>query len=109
MLSSRFAIAVKQIAGDEAYKAAHDALISYRGNITPEALERIAGELDLDAAAIMPHMTSDEVTEVIAANHALAGRLQITGTPTFILEDQMLRGYMPLADMQTLVAQTRQE
>ncbi|MEE4347445.1 MAG: DsbA family protein [Paracoccaceae bacterium] len=109
VLSSRFAIAVKQIAGDEAYKAAHDALISYRGNITPEALERIAGELDLDAAAIMPHMTSDEVTEVIAANHALAGRLQITGTPTFILEDQMLRGYMPLADMQTLVAQTRQE
>ena len=109
VLSSRFAIAVKQIAGDEAYKAAHDALISYRGNITPEALERIAGDLDLDAAAIMAQMTSEEVTQVIAANHALAGRLQITGTPTFILEDQMLRGYMPLADMQTLVAQTRQE
>ena len=109
VLSSRFAIAVKQIAGDEAYKAAHDALISYRGNITPEALERIAGDLDLDAAAIMAQMTSEEVTQVIAANHALAGRLQISGTPTFILGDQMLRGYMPLADMQALVAQTRQE
>lgn len=109
VLSSRFAIAVKQIAGDEAYKAAHDALISYRGAITPQALERIAGDLDLDAAAIIPHMTSDEVTQVIAANHALAGRLQISGTPTFVLEDQLLRGYMPLADMQALVAQTRQE
>ena len=109
VLSSRFAIAVKQIAGDEAYKAEHDALISYRGNITPEALERIAGDLDLDAAAIMAQMTSEEVTQVIAANHALAGRLQISGTPTFILGDQMLRGYMPLADMQALVAQTRQE
>ena len=81
VLSSRFAIAVKQIAGD----------------------------LDLDAAAIMAQMTSEEVTQVIAANHALAGRLQISGTPTFILGDQMLRGYMPLADMQALVAQTRQE
>lgn len=109
VLSSRFAIAVKQIAGDEAYKAAHDALISYRGAITPQALERIAGDLDLDAAAIIPHMTSEEVTQVIAANHALAGRLQISGTPTFVLEDQLLRGYMPLADMQALVAQTRQE
>lgn len=109
VLSSRFAIAVKQIAGDEAYKAAHDALISYRGAITPQALERIAGDLDLDAAAIIPHMTSDEVTQVIAANHALAGRLQISGTPTFVLEDQLLRGYMPLADMQALVAQIRQE
>ncbi|MDX5412638.1 MAG: DsbA family protein [Rhodobacterales bacterium] len=109
VLSSRFAIAVKQIAGDEAYKAAHDVLIGYRGNITPEALERIAGDLDLDAAAILAHMTSEEVTQVIAENHALAGRLQISGTPTFILEDQMLRGYMPLADMQAVVAQTRQE
>ncbi|MDP5346808.1 MAG: thioredoxin domain-containing protein, partial [Paracoccaceae bacterium] len=51
VLSSRFAIAVKQIAGDDAYKAAHDMLIGYRGNITPEALERMAGELDLDAGA----------------------------------------------------------
>ena len=109
VLSSRFAIAVKQIAGDEAYEAAPDALISYRGNIRHEALERIAGDLDLDAAAIMAQMTSEEVTQVIAANHALAGRLQISGTPTFILGDQMLRGYMPLADMQALVAQTRQE
>lgn len=109
MLSSRFAIAVKQIAGDDAYKAAHDVLIGYRGNITPEALERIAGDLDLDATAILAHMTSEEVTQVIAENHALAGRLQISGTPTFILEDQMLRGYMPLADMQAVVAQTRQE
>jgi protein-disulfide isomerase len=109
VLSSRFAIAVKQIAGDDAYKAAHDALISYRGAITPQALERIAGDLDLDAGAIIPHMTSEAVTQVIAANHALAGRLQISGTPTFVLGDQLLRGYMPLADMQTLVAQTRQE
>lgn len=109
VLSSRFAIAVKQIAGDDAYKAAHDMLIGYRGNITPEALERMAGELDLDAGAIMARMTSDEVTQVIAANHALAGRLQISGTPTFVLEDQLLRGYMPLADMQRLVAEARED
>ncbi len=109
VLSSRFAIAVKQIAGDDAYKAAHDMLISYRGNITPEALERMAGELDLDAAAITAQMTSDEVTQVIAANHALAGRLQISGTPTFVLQDQLLRGYMPLADMQRLVAEARKD
>ncbi|MDP5346809.1 MAG: DsbA family protein, partial [Paracoccaceae bacterium] len=54
-------------------------------------------------------MTSDEVTQVIAANHALAGRLQISGTPTFVLEDQLLRGYMPLADMQRLVAEARED
>jgi len=109
VLSSRFAIAVKQIAGDEAYKTAHDALISFRGSITPETLERMANDMDLDAAAVMTRMTSEDVTQVIAQNHALAGRLQISGTPTFVLKDQLLRGYMPLADMQTLVAQTRKQ
>jgi protein-disulfide isomerase len=109
VLSSRFAIAVKQLAGDEAYKTAHDMLIAFRGPITADTLDRMATEMGLDGAAIMAQMTSDEVTQVIADNHALAGRLQISGTPTFVLEDQMLRGYMPLADMQTLVAQTRQQ
>ncbi len=109
VLASRFAIAVKQVAGDEAYKAAHDALITFRGAVTPEALDGLAQELDLDAAAVLAQMNSEEVTQIIAENHALAGRLQISGTPTFVLEDQLLRGYMPLADMQTLVAQTRQE
>ena len=109
VLSSRFAIAVRQIAGDDSYKAAHDALIELRGPVTPATLERLAGDLDLDAAAIMAQMDSDAVTQVIAENHALAGRLQISGTPTFVIKDQMVRGYMPLADMQSLLAQTRQQ
>lgn len=109
VMSSRFAIAVKQIAGDDAYKAAHDMLITFRGPITSEALERMAQELDLDGPAVLEQMMSDDVTGIIADNHALAGRLQISGTPTFVLEDQLLRGYMPLADMQTLVKQTRQQ
>lgn len=109
VMSSRFAIAVKQIAGDDAYKAAHDMLITFRGPITPDALERMASDLDLDGTAILEQMMSDDVTQIIAENHALAGRLQISGTPTFVLEDQLLRGYLPLADMQTLVQQTRQQ
>lgn len=109
VMSSRFAIAVKQIAGDEAYKAAHDMLIAFRGPITPDALGRMADDLDLDGTAILDRMMSEDVTQVIADNHALAGRLQISGTPTFVLEDQLLRGYLPLADMQTLVQQTRQQ
>lgn len=109
LLSSRFAIAVKQIAGDDAYKTAHDRLITLRSNATPEALARIADEMGLDTDAILARMDSPEVTHVIAENRALAGRLGISGTPTFILDGQMLRGYLPLDEMQVLVAQTRAE
>jgi protein-disulfide isomerase len=107
LVSSRFAIAVRQLNGDEAYKKAHDALISLRGAPDAENLTKLAGDLGLDAAAIFDRMNSDEVTAVIAANHALADQLQISGTPTFVLGDQLLRGYVPLDAMRQLVAADR--
>ena len=44
----------------------------------------------------------------IAANHALAQRLQISGTPTFILADELIRGYVPLDSMQQFIAAARE-
>ena len=38
---------------------------------------------------------------------ALAQRLQISGTPTFVMGDQMVRGYVPLNEMQAVVAEER--
>ncbi|MFC7704956.1 DsbA family protein [Plastorhodobacter daqingensis] len=106
-LASRFAVAVQQQAGDDSYKAAHDALMELRGDVTIPTLERLAGELGLDAPAVIAHMNAESVSEVLRANHQLAERLRISGTPTFILEDQMLRGYLPLEGMQEMVAAVR--
>jgi protein-disulfide isomerase len=107
--SSRFAIAVKQIAGDDAYKQVHDKLITLRGKPNDETLRRMSNDMDLDTDAIMAQMNSPEVTEVIQKNHELAQRLQISGTPTFVLDDRMLRGYVPVDGMRGLVEQIRNE
>ena len=106
-LSSRFAIATLQLAGPDAYKSAHDALITLRGEATKPVLERLAGDLGLDAAAIMARMAAPEVTSVIEANHALAQTLDISGTPTFVVQGTMLRGYAPLDDMRAIVKDAR--
>jgi len=50
---------------------------------------------------------ADEVAAELNANRALAQKLDINGTPSFILEEEMLRGYVPLARMQELVTSVR--
>ncbi|WP_372885783.1 DsbA family protein [Shimia sp.] len=107
MRSSRFAVAVKQLAGDDAYARVHDALITLKAEPTDAVLSRLAGQLGLEAAAIFARMPSDAVSQEIAGTRALAQALSISGTPTFVMQDQMLRGYLPLDAMQALVAEKR--
>ena len=107
VLASRFAVATKQIAGDESYKAMHDALMSFNGDVTLQSLRRLATTFGLDTDAIEARMDSDEVTREIAETRALAQTLQITGTPTFVLQDEMLRGYLPYDQMEALVKEKR--
>ena len=106
-LAARFAIAVRQIAGDDAYKAAHDALMTLRSDISSAALDKIATDLGLDVAAVNKQMASEDVTAVIAANRALGEAMLINGTPTFIVDQTMLRGYVPLEGMRQVVAEER--
>jgi protein-disulfide isomerase len=107
VLASRFAVAVKQVSGDDNYKAVGDALMSVQGDITLPALRRLGNTFGLDMPAIEAHMDSEEVTAEISATRELAGKLQISGTPTFVLQDELLRGYLPLDQMQAIVADKR--
>lgn len=108
VISSRFAIAVRQLHGDAAYKQAYDALITLRGDATPESLSTVATTLGLDPQPILARMNSDEVTAVIAANHQLANLMDISGTPTFVVDKTMVRGYVPLDGMRQIVAGARE-
>ena len=107
VMSSRFAIAVKNLHGDDAYKAAHDALISLKQSADADSLTRLAQGLGLDAEPILKEMDSDAVSDVIADTRMLAQRLRISGTPTFVMQDDLLRGYLPLKSMRAVVAEKR--
>ncbi|MBM1688462.1 DsbA family protein [Sulfitobacter geojensis] len=107
VLASRFAVAVKQVAGGDSYKAMNDALMAFRGDVTLASLRRMASTFGLDMDAIEAVMDSDAVTQEIAETRALAQRLQITGTPTFVMKDELLRGYLPYEQMQALLDEKR--
>ncbi len=107
VVASRFAIATKIVAGDEGYKSVHDALMSFNSDITPTTLKRLAESFDLDGDAIVEKMDSAEVTAEIEQTRALAQTLAISGTPTFVMEDELLRGYLPYDQMKAIVDEKR--
>ena len=105
--SSRFAIAMRLLHGDDAYEAIHHELIALRGSPDTETLGRLAVKLGYEAQPVLDKMASDEISQIIAANHAVAGLLNITGTPTFFVGDTILRGYLPAEEMKRIVAEAR--
>ncbi len=105
-LGARAALAVLA-SSPQAFPEFHDLLMRFNGPLTLQTLTRIAGQADADPASMADAMNSDAVTLAINANRALAQRLQVDGTPMFVIGDQMQRGYAPLADMQARVAQAR--
>ncbi|MBR9763507.1 MAG: DsbA family protein [Rhodobacteraceae bacterium] len=107
--ASQLAIATQLAAGDEAYKRMHDALMVHSGGFDEVSVRRLLTSLDIEEEPVIEMLGSPEVTEVINANRALAQQLQITGTPTFVLPETMLRGYVPLAGMRSIVADLRAE
>lgn len=109
VIMSRFAIATRHVAGDDAYKAAHDALMGFNGKPTDVSLGRLAGQLGLDGDAILAKMNAEEVSNELRQTQQLAQKLQITGTPTFVLETELLRGFLPADQMAILVDQIRQD
>ncbi len=108
MTSSRFAIATRHVAGDDAYEQVHDALMELSGDITDVTLRRLAEGLGLDGDEILSRMNSTEVSAEIAETRALAERLQISGTPTFVLGNELLRGYLPADQMELIVEDQRE-
>ncbi|MBV1902591.1 MAG: DsbA family protein [Marinosulfonomonas sp.] len=109
VLASRFAISTLQNVGPEAYAKVHDSLMTFRGDISQSSLKRLAKSLDLDAELIIEAMDSEDISAIISENRALAQRMQITGTPSFIMGAQMVRGYVPLDGMRNIVAASRQK
>lgn len=107
MLSAQFAIAIRQLHGDDAYAKVHDTLMTLRGEPTPETLARIASDMGLDPGPVMDRMKSPEVQKVIEANYKLAEQMDITGTPAFVMGDSVMRGYAPLEVMQSFVKDMR--
>ena len=60
----------------------------------------------MEGKAVMNRMNTEEVSAVIRKNHQLAEQMRIMGTPTFIIEGEMLRG-VPGDGLEPIVERVR--
>ena len=109
LYSSRIAIATLRTLGPDAYEKIYNLLINYGGPVNKDTAAGILNKVGLDAAIVLPALQSKEVEDQIALTSSLGRRLKITGTPAFLFNDQIVRGYIPLASMQSMIEKLRSQ
>ena len=89
------------------YLETHMALMSAGGRFDRESILALAQGLGLDMARLRADMKKPKVKKVIREARVLADKLAISGTPAFIVGDELLPGYADLVTLKKLVLAAR--
>ncbi len=103
------AMAAMEQDGGERYLAFSDALMSHRGTLEEETIYRIAAQVGLDPDKLREGAKDAKIGERISANYDIARKLEIQGTPTFIIGDTVVRGFVPLEKLRAEVEAQREK
>ena len=89
------------------YFELHSASMQVEGNMDMERFEDLAKQLGVDLKQLKQDMEDPAIETVIGRNLALANMLYIEGTPTFLVEDAIVRGWPGADGMRDLIAAAR--
>ncbi len=89
------------------HQAFHEALLAIKDELTKEQLFRVAAATGLDIERLDGDINRPEWQAVIDRNRALAKKLGISGTPAFIVGNELVPGALDLKMLEDLVAQKR--
>lgn len=88
----------------EQYSTYHDALLARPSSLRQDSeVWQVVDSLGLDRAELEEETKAEWVQQNLASNRALAQQLNITGTPTFVVGTEILRGAYPEADIQAAI------
>jgi len=104
VVATRAALAARK---QKKYQELHDALMRARGTLDEATVLKIASEVGIDTKQLKADMTSPDVERIIKRNIDLAHSLTISGTPGFIIGNQLVPGAVDMATLKSLVADAR--
>jgi protein-disulfide isomerase len=85
----------------------HREAMLFAGPRNEAAMEGIAKKLGLDVNQMKKDAKSQETQALLEKKVEVAQALRITGTPGFIIGDQIVRGYVPYEGMKAIIADAR--
>ena len=104
VLAARAAIASRK---QGKYLDFHKVMMEANSSFELDAILQMAKSIGLDPARLQKDMESDDVDAIIRKNYALADKLKLNGTPSFVIGDTLLRGGRDLQSLRAIVAEAR--
>jgi len=95
--------------GQGKYEVFHHALMGFPGRISESSTLAIAGDLGLDVERLKRDMQDPAIVTALERNRALANDLRISGTPTFVVGEEIIRGLVDLTTLQRFIADAREK
>lgn len=106
-MAERVALAAKNQLDAAGIAKLHNALMSYDGRLTPDALETIASDQGLDWQRLLQDMGSQQVEGQMTHTIDIARDLRINGTPAFVLGGHLMNGLQSAEQFAAAAAEIR--
>lgn len=103
--SSKWAMAAKK---QNKYFEYHTALMNHQGAKDEETYKQLAEEVGLDADKLAKDKKDPAIEAEIKKHIDTAQSLNIQGTPGFLINEQIFRGYIPYEDMTATIKAERE-
>ena len=100
------AIAVNEVA-PEKYAEFHENLLLSRGQANSQSALRVVESLGIDLEAVQASMSSDEPGHVIEEVYTIANRLGLTGTPSYVVGDEVVFGAVGYDQLRSKLTELR--
>lgn len=105
--AARIGVAVANTEGAD-YWTFHEELFTVRGQIGKEAALTAAENIGLSRVSIELASQNQEVTDILQRAYALAQALDITGTPAFIIGDEIIPGAVGVDALREAITNVRE-
>lgn len=103
--AARVAVVVKEAGAD--YWQFHQKLFTSRGKVTEQTALTAAKDLGLNPIDLQLRAKEPKVTDIIQKSYALANALNVSGTPTYIIGDEIIAGAVGIDALKQRIADMR--